>query len=188
MRTAKTTPSKTMHAAAAAAAAEGPVIVRLKGLGARMSAGGLYSCYDERFPPELSNALSEHDFQRTILKINDDLANNSPCFTCNVSPHRTLTSAPSSSSHLPGLDGAPATEAHLLFFLFVLLRPPGSSISVLSVHVGRQYLVCALHVPEHRDDRVASRPCVGQHALGARRTPDRGVETRRKLLGHMAGN
>jgi len=37
---------------------------------------------DERFPPELSNALSEHDFQRVILKINDDLANNSPCFTC----------------------------------------------------------------------------------------------------------
>jgi hypothetical protein len=93
-----------------------------------MSAGGLYSCYDERFPPELSNALSEHDFQRTILKINDDLANNSPCFTCNVS-HRTSTSL-----HLHLFERSPALTEHPQLIFSVSFRLASSQ--------ALQYLCC----------------------------------------------
>lgn len=39
---------------------------------------------DDRYPAALSSAMSEYEFERRIQKINDDLANNAPCFSCTV--------------------------------------------------------------------------------------------------------
>jgi len=59
-------------------------IIRLRGTGSRIGFLGLYNSYDSHYPSELSNVLSEHEFDRLMDEINEGLIIRSPCLTCTV--------------------------------------------------------------------------------------------------------
>ena len=44
--------------------------------------GGLFNCYSEKYPKQLSSYMSQHDFENAINEINDSLQAAWPCCCC----------------------------------------------------------------------------------------------------------
>jgi hypothetical protein len=145
---------------------------------------------DDRYPAALSSAMSEYEFERRIQKINDDLANNAPCFSCTVGHTRCMRGF-GVLSPLAQIFCSSRIASHLCcWLLHVRLRfvcVSVAAIFVLSMHSRPVACVRALHVRVAGAARTAERPGAGEPGRAARRQARR-VEPRTVVLRHMDSN